>query len=157
MSDTHQLTKAAYDKLQAEHTELTTVGRIDVARAIEVAREMGDLKENGDYHAAKDRQGLMEARIRQLEGMLKNAEIIEATNDGTVGSGSTVTLVYEGDSDDMAETYLIGHIEEKAEGVTIMTPGSPLGAALLGHRAGDRVTYEANGRELAVIVKAVAV
>jgi transcription elongation factor GreA len=156
MADTHQLTQAAYDKLKAEHDHLTTVARIDVARLIEVARAMGDLSENGDYHAAKDLQGMQEARVRNLTAILKDAEIIAAPSDGTISTGCTVTIVYEGDSDDMAETYMLGHIEERSEGVTVMTPGSPLGAALMGHRVGDRVTYAANGRELAVIVKSVA-
>jgi transcription elongation factor GreA len=156
MADNHQLTQAAYDKLRAEHTELTTVARIEVARLIEVARAMGDLKENGDYHAAKDLQGMQESRVRTLEAILKDAEIIEASSDGTISAGSVVSIVYEGDSDDMAETYMLGHIEERGEGITVMTPGSPLGAALLGHKVGDRVTYAANGNELAVIVKSVS-
>jgi transcription elongation factor GreA len=156
MADQHSLTQAAYDKLRAEHTELTTVARIEVARLIEVARAMGDLKENGDYHAAKDLQGMQEARVRTLEAILKDAIIVEAASDGTISTGSVVSIVYEGDSDDMAESYMLGHIEERTEGVTVMTPGSPLGAALMGRRVGDRVTYQANGRELAVVIKSVS-
>ena len=74
---------------------------------------MGDLSENGDYHAAKDEQGHMEGRIRQLEHLLENAEIIEQGDTELIGPGSIVTIVYEGDDDDMAERYLIGHLEEK--------------------------------------------
>jgi transcription elongation factor GreA len=80
-SETH-LSRSAYERLQAELTELTTQGRVDVARRIEAARALGDLSENGDYHAAKDDQGKMEARIRQLEALLKTATIME---EGTAG------------------------------------------------------------------------
>ena len=106
---------------------------------IERARELGDLSENGDYHAAKDEQGHMEGRIRQLESLLENAEIIEAPEPGVVGPGTIVTIVYEGDSDDDAERYLVGHIEEQTATSTSISPTAPLGAALLGARAGDTV------------------
>ena len=142
-----QLSQAAYDKLQAEFDDLTTRGRIEVANKIERAREEGDLKENAGYHAAKDEQGHMEGRIRQLEHLLENAEIVEAS--------SIYTIVYDGDSDDMAERYLIGNMEEEAEGADVISPTSPLGAALDGASAGDTITYEApNG---ALTVKVIAV
>src|SRR3546814_14583349 len=80
MAQTHHLSQKAYDRLKAEHDELTTVGRVEIARKIEAARELGDLKENGDYHAAKDHQGQKEARIRQLASMLESAEIVEPTD-----------------------------------------------------------------------------
>src|SRR6187200_2636211 len=96
---THQLSQQAYDRLQAEFDDLSTRGRIEVAGKIERARELGDLSENGDYHAAKDEQGHMEGRIRQLEHILDNAEIIAPPPPGVVGPGSVVTLVYEGDAD----------------------------------------------------------
>src|SRR5512134_1391131 len=95
-----QLSQEAYDRLRAELDDLTTRGRIEVASKIERARELGDLSENGDYHAAKDEQGHMEGRIRQLEALLENAEIIEVGTDGTVAAGAIVTFVYEGDSPD---------------------------------------------------------
>src|SRR6187455_585382 len=98
MADTHHLSQAAYDRLKAEHDELTTVGRVDIARKIEAARELGDLKENGDYHAAKDHQGQMEARIRQLASMIENCEIVEAGGGDIVEPGSVVELRYEGDT-----------------------------------------------------------
>ena len=84
----------------AELEDLTTRGRIEVAEKIERARELGDLSENGDYHAAKDEQGHMEGRIRQLESLLENVEIIDAPAPGVVGPGAIVTIVYEGDTDD---------------------------------------------------------
>ncbi len=139
-----QLSQAAYDKLKAEFEDLTTRGRIEVANKIERAREEGDLKENAGYHAAKDEQGHMEGRIRQLEHLLENAEIVE---------GSPIfTIVYDGDSDDMAERYLIGNMEEEAEGADVISPTSPLGAALQGANQGDVVTYEAPNGSLTVTV-----
>ncbi|MEZ5219730.1 MAG: transcription elongation factor GreA [Ilumatobacteraceae bacterium] len=153
MSSTHPLSRAAYDRLKAEHEDLTTRGRIEIAEAIQRARELGDLSENGDYQAAKDQQGHMEGRIRQLESILENAEIIEASDDGTITVGNVVTIVYDGDSDDMAETYLIDSVEQRSTGFDVITPGSPLGAALIGTSVGELVEYDApNGAKLAVKV-----
>jgi transcription elongation factor GreA len=142
----NHLSRSAHDRLQAEFHDLSTRGRIEVANKIEVARLMGDLSENGDYHAAKDEQGHMEGRIRQLEYLLDpiNHVIIEGDAEpGVISPGSIVTLVYEGDSDDLAEKYLIGHMEEKTAELDVMSPHSPLGSALLGHGAGDTVEYQA--------------
>jgi transcription elongation factor GreA len=150
-----QLSRDAYDRLQAELEDLTTRGRVEIATAIERARELGDLSENGDYHAAKDEQGKMEARVRQLQAMLKNAEIVEADSgsSGAVAAGSVVTIRYEGDDD--TERYLIGSIEERRDDVSVISPGSPLGQALVGRGAGDVVEYEAPGGMLKVEVVAV--
>ena len=150
----HLLSRAAHDRLSAELADLTTRGRIEVADKIEQARLLGDLKENGDYHAAKDEQGHLEGRIRQIESILEDAEIVPPAADGTVGLGSVVTIVYDGDGDDMAERYLIGHVEERptADDVSVMSPSSPLGAALLGAKSGDTVTYEAPKTTLKVRV-----
>ena len=148
----NQLSRSAYERLTAEFDDLTTRGRIEVAEKIERAREMGDLSENGDYHAAKDEQGHMEGRIRQLEHLLENSEIIEAGADGIVAAGTIVTIAYEGDSDDGAERYLVGHIEERAAGLDVISPTAPLGAALLGAEAGQWVSYEAPNGELRVRV-----
>jgi transcription elongation factor GreA len=151
MAQTHQLSHTTYERLKAEHDDLTTRGRIEISQAIQRAREMGDLSENGDYHAAKDQQGHMEARIRQLEAILENAEIVDDAVEGLVSPGSIVTIRYAGDDDDAAETYLLGHIEEKGE-YDIISPTSPLGAALIGKRVGDEVEYDAPGGVLKVIV-----
>jgi transcription elongation factor GreA len=142
---THHLSRSAYERLKAEFDDLTTRGRIEVADKIETARLLGDLSENGDYHAAKDEQGHMEGRIRQLEHLLDPANhiIIEAGDDGSVAPGTVVTIVYEGDDDDMAERYLIGHPEEKTDALDVMSPQSPLGSALLGKVEGDWVEYQA--------------
>ena len=141
----HHLSRAAFERLQAEHHDLTTRGRIEVAQKIEAARLLGDLSENGDYHAAKDEQGHMEGRIRHLEHMLDtdNHEIVEPNGDGSIGPGSIVTIVYEGDDDDEAERYLVGHPEEQTDGLEVMSPQSPLGSALLGKAEGDWVEYQA--------------
>ncbi len=151
MAQTHQLSRDAYERLRAEHEDLTTRGRIEVAGSIERARELGDLSENGDYHAAKDQQGHMEARIRTLEAILGNAIIVEDAVEGVVSPGSIVTIRYEGDDDDSAEVYLIGHIEERAD-LDVISPTSPLGAALIGKRPGDEVAYDAPGGSLKVVV-----
>ena len=119
---TTQLSRAAFDRLQAEFDDLTTRGRIEVAQKIETARLLGDLSENGDYHAAKDEQGHMEGRIRQLEHILETAEIIEGGDEGIVSAGSIVTIVYEGDDDAMAERYLVGHMEEKVGDLDVISP-----------------------------------
>jgi transcription elongation factor GreA len=142
MAQTHQLSRAAHERLQAELDDLTTRGRIEIAQAIERARELGDLSENGDYHAAKDQQGHMEGRIRQLEAILENAEIVEDAREGVVSPGSLVTILYEGDDEELAETYLVGHIEEETE-YDVISPTSPLGAALVGRCDGQTVEYEA--------------
>jgi transcription elongation factor GreA len=126
MARTHQLSRAAHARLQAELDDLTTRGRIQIAQAIERARELGDLSENGDYHAAKDQQGHLEGRIRQLETILENAEIVDDATEGVVSPGSVVTILYEGDGEDLAETYLVGHIEEESE-YDVISPTSPLG------------------------------
>jgi transcription elongation factor GreA len=139
-----QLSPAAYERLKAEFEDLTTRGRIEVANKIERAREEGDLKENAGYHAAKDEQGHMEGRIRQLEHLLENAEIVEGS--------SIYTVVYEGDSDDDAERYLIGNMEEQVDGADVISPSSPLGQALDGAQTGDTITYEAPNGALTVTV-----
>ena len=150
----HQLSQAAHDRLAAEFEDLTTRGRIEVADKIEKARALGDLKENGDYHAAKDEQGHMEGRIRQIESILDDAEIVPPAADGVVGLGSVIAIVYDGDHDDAAEHYLIGHVEERpaSADVSVMSPSSPLGSALLGAKTGDTVTYEAPNGKLKVRV-----
>ena len=151
----HQFSRTAYDRMQAEFDDLSTRGRFAVAEKIERAREMGDLKENGDYHAAKDEQGHMEGRIRQLEYLLENGEVIDSGPEGEVRVGQKITILYEGDSDEMAETYIIGHVEEQLEGYDIVSPGSPLGSALLGSTVGSWVGYAAPNGELKVKILSV--
>jgi transcription elongation factor GreA len=145
------LTQEAFDRLTAELEQLSGPARIEIASRIEAAREEGDLKENGGYHAAKDEQGKIEARIRSLTELLKHASVTEAEFDGTVEPGTVVTATIAGDS----STFLVGNREIVAEGsdLTVYSPVSPVGAAIVGLRAGDSTTYTApNGKEIAVQV-----
>lgn len=154
MADTVDLSQGAYDRLKAEYDDLTTRGRIDIARKIETARELGDLSENGDYHAAKEEQGKMEGRIIHLAKMIENAHIVEADNSGHVVPGSVVTIRYEGD--DETERYLLGSIEERHDDLEVMSTSSPLGEALRDHVVGDVVRYETPaGAKLSVEIVAV--
>jgi transcription elongation factor GreA len=149
MAEKIELSQGARDRLQAEYDDLIMRGRAEIARLIERAREMGDLSENGDYHAAKDDQGKMEARIRQLKAMLDRAVVKETSGGGgVVASGSVVEIRYEGDDD--TERYLIGSIEERHEELAVISPGSPLGRAVMGCVVGDTVEYEAPGGVLKV-------
>lgn len=150
MPDTHHLSRTAFDRLRAEYEDLTTRGRVEIARKIEAAREMGDLSENGDYHAAKEEQGKMEARIRHIEALIRDAEIVDSKGTSEeIVAGSVVEIRYEGDED--TERYLIGSIEEKHADLDVMSPGSPLGQALLGAKAGDVVDFvNPSGRTIKV-------
>ena len=141
---TQKFSRAAYERLQAEYEDLTTRGRIQVAEKIERAREEGDLSENAGYHAAKDEQGHMEGRIRQLEHMLEDAEIAD--------DQYVYTVLYDGDSPDQAERYLVGHLEEQVEGATLVSPSSPLGTALQGASEGQQLSYQAPNGALTVTV-----
>ena len=155
MAQTYPLSQQAFDRLKAEHDELTTVGRVDIARKIETARELGDLKENGDYHAAKDHQGQMEARIRQLAVMIENAVILEDADGNIVEPGVVVELRYEGDTD--TEQYFFGSVEERGIEHDIISPRSPLGQALEGRKPGDKVDFESpTGATLTVELVSIA-
>ncbi len=134
--------------------------RADITSKIAAARDEGDLKENGGYHAAREEQGKTEARIRQLEDMLGRAEVGEKpADDGVVEAGMKVTIRFEGDSD--TESFLLGSREvlslDSAVDLDVYSPTSPLGAALLGKKAGDTASYEApNGSTITVeIVEAI--
>jgi transcription elongation factor GreA len=147
MAETH-LSPAAYERLKAELDDLTTRGRIDIATTIQRAREMGDLSENADYHAAREDQGRMEARIRQLQALVDSAVIVESSEQEQVAPGSIVALRYEGDEE--VERYLIGSIEERPDGLPVISPQSPLGQALVGRRVGETVEYQAPSGALKV-------
>jgi len=154
--DTIWLTQDAYDKLQAELDNLRGPVRQEIVARISSARDEGDLKENGGYHAAKDEQGKIEARIRQLEEMLRRAEVGETPkDDGVVDQGMKVTYRFVGD--DETETFLLGHREMEDGTIAVFSPQSPLGSAIMGARRGDTVSYVApNGKTLQVeIVDAV--
>ncbi|HMO10603.1 MAG TPA: transcription elongation factor GreA [Actinotalea sp.] len=155
MSDTSSttwLTQEAYDRLSAELAELSTTGRSDIAKKIEAARSEGDLKENGGYHAAREEQGKLEARIRQLEELLRHATVGEAPSDsGVVEPGMVVTALVAGDE----MTFLLGS-REAAEGtdLDVYSEKSPLGAAIVGRGRGESTSYTTPaGAEIGVEVK----
>jgi transcription elongation factor GreA len=145
------LTQEAYDRLKAELEHLSGPARSEISARIGAARAEGDLKENGGYHAAKEEQGKMEARIRQLTQLLREAEVGEppAAQAGVAGPGMVVTVRF---SDGDEETFLIGSREEAAvSDITVYSAQSPLGVALTGAKPGDSVAYTApNGSEISV-------
>ncbi|MEU7896695.1 transcription elongation factor GreA [Nonomuraea sp. NPDC049152] len=141
------LTQEAYDRLKEEYDYLSGPGRVDIAKKIEAAREEGDLKENGGYHAAKDEQGKIEARIYHLRQLLDSARVGEAPKtEGVVGPGMTVTIRFEGDDDEV--TFLLASREETGAPIDVYSPKSPLGAAINGKKIGEKATYAMpNGRQ----------
>ena len=152
MANPHELSQAAYDRLVAELEELRTHGRIEMADRIERAREHGDLKENAEYHAAKEEKSKIEARIAKLFSILEDVKIVDSSGAEHALQGSIVTLKYEGDDDDEAERYLIGSIEERHDDLHVVSPSSPLGEKLLGAKVGDTVAYESPVGEQTVVV-----
>ena len=154
MSDTtnaNWLTQEAFDRLSAELDDLRGPRRADISRRIEAAREEGDLKENGGYHAAKEEQGKMEGRVRQLEELLRNAVVGAAPpDDGVVEPGMVVVAEVGGDE----MTFLLGN-REIGDGtdLQVFSEKSPLGAAILGKREGDTAEYTApTGKKVPVKV-----
>ncbi|GAB2568581.1 transcription elongation factor GreA [Microlunatus antarcticus] len=150
------LTQDAYDKLQHELEQLSGPGRADVTAKIAAARDEGDLRENGGYHAAREEQGKQEARIRQLKDMLRRAEVGEATAVADeVAPGTRVTIAFDGDESD-TDTFLLGSREVLGADdldTNVYSPQSPLGSAILGKKKGDLATYEApNGSKINVTV-----
>ena len=145
------LTQEAYDRLQEELKELQGPRRADVVRRIEAARAEGDLKENGGYHAAREEQGKLELRIRQLTQLLDTAVIGDTPppDDGVVEPGMVVTVELFGDQ----ETFLLGSREIADGSIQVFSENSPLGAAINGLKVGDSTTYEApNGKTIEVTV-----
>lgn len=135
------LTQEAYDRLQRELEELSGPARAAVVQRIELAREEGDLRENGGYHAAKEEQGKLEARIRQLTELLRNAKVGAAPDTGgKAGPGMVLTVRFAGESE--PERFLVGSREDSGHGVEVYSPASPLGRAVTGHGAGETVSYQ---------------
>lgn len=145
------LTQEAFDRLKAELEQLSGEGRTEIAKKIEAAREEGDLKENGGYHAAKEEQGKMEARIRQLIQLLENAKVGEKpADDGIVEPGMVVTVDMLGDD----LTFLMGSREIADADLDVYSEKSALGVAINGKKIGDRVSYETpNGKTIEVTIK----
>lgn len=151
----HLLSEETYKRLEAEVAHLEHTVLPEVADKIGRAREMGDLSENGDYHAAKDEYGMLNDRKNLVINILENSEIAPPPTPGVVGVLSTVTILFDGDNEDDAETYLIGHIEERktGDGTEVMSPVSPIGSALLGQHEGSKVSITLeNGAKVSVTV-----
>jgi transcription elongation factor GreA len=143
------LTQEAHDRLRDELDYLAGEGRTEMARRIEQAREEGDLRENGGYHAAKEEQGKREARIRQLQQLLESAKVGEppAAAEGVVAPGTVVTAKVAGDR----MRFLLGSREVAGDGIEVYSEKSPLGEAILGKRQGDEASYTApNGKQIPV-------
>jgi transcription elongation factor GreA len=136
------LTPAAYHRLEEELEHLTTQGRADLEDRLAEARSHGDIRENAEYDAAKNEQGLMEARIRTIRHLLRTAQVGEAPSTNTVEIGSVVTVR---DAEGAETEYFVAPQENKVPGITLASPSSPLGAALLGARVGKKVNYHAPG------------
>ena len=146
------LTQEAHDRLKAELDALVT-GRAAIAAEINARREEGDLRENGGYHAAKEEQGKQEARIRQIQELLRTAQVGESsTASGVAGPGMVVTVRFA--DDDETETFLIGSREETASDLEVYSAASPLGKALDGAKVGETRTYETpTGKTMTVTVE----
>ncbi|RKN46971.1 transcription elongation factor GreA [Streptomyces hoynatensis] len=149
------LTQEAYDQLKAELEHLSGPARADIAKKIEQAREEGDLKENAGYHAAKEEQGKMEARVRQLTQLLESAQVGAAPADtGVVAPGMVVTIAFDGDEDDTL-AFLLASREFATSDIETYSPQSPLGSAVLDKKVGDMAEYQLpNGRTARVKVLA---
>ncbi|WP_326754462.1 transcription elongation factor GreA [Streptomyces hirsutus] len=150
------LTQEAYNKLKVELEYLTGPARTEISAKIAAAREEGDLRENGGYHAAKEEQGKQELRVRQLTQLLENAKVGEAlAADGTVGPGMVVTIAFDGDEDDTL-TFLLASREYASSAIETYSPQSPLGTGVNGHKVGEEAEYELpNGKKASVkILKA---
>ena len=150
MSETVWLSQSAYDRLSAELEDLKTNGRPRASKAIEIARAHGDLKENAEYDSAKEEQGKMEARIRQLTEMLRNAKVGEAPASDAVAAGLVITTV---DEDGDEDTFLLGSREDRPEGIGVVSANSPLGQALMGAKIGESRSYAAPAGSFTVTVK----
>ena len=158
MNDSLLLTQAAYDRLRDELEHLLTVARQEIAKRIQDAREEGDLKENGGYHAAKEEQGRIETRINRLEEMLATAEIGTAdVSDGVVKQGLMVSCTLNGRESEFflgSQEIFEGTKHEAAidEGdLDVYSPDSPIGKVVLGKKVGDTATYTTpNGKDITV-------
>jgi transcription elongation factor GreA len=145
MSNQTWLTQEAADRLRAELADLEGPRFADIVKKIEAARAEGDLKENGGYHAAREEQGKIVGRIRQLKHMLENAHIGTAptSEEGVVGLGMIITIDMAGDE----MVFLLGSREIASGDIDVYSEKSPLGAALLGAKIGETVTYEAPNKK----------
>ncbi|AXI88470.1 transcription elongation factor GreA [Actinospica acidiphila] len=147
------LTQEAYNKLKDELEYLTGPARTEIAAKIAAAREEGDLRENGGYHAAKEEQGKQELRVRQLTQLLENAKVgTPPATDGEVAPGMVVTIAFDGDEDDTL-TFLLASREYASSEIETYSPQSPLGSGVMGHKVGEDAEYELpNGKKASVTI-----
>ncbi|MCM2577850.1 transcription elongation factor GreA [Streptomyces meridianus] len=145
------LTQEAYNQLKAELEYLSGPARTEIAAKIAAAREEGDLRENGGYHAAKEEQGKQELRVRQLTQLLQHAKVGAAPpDDGIVEPGMVVTIAFDGDPDDTT-TFLLASREYASSDIETYSPQSPLGIGVNGKKVGEEAEYELpNGRTASV-------
>jgi len=151
------LTQESFDRLSAELIERSGPMRSEITKKIELAREEGDLKENGGYHAAREEQGKNEARVRQLKQMLENAQIGTPPSDtGTIAIGHVVTVEFvDGDSE---RFWLVSREEAVHSTMDVYSPDSPLGNAVIGKKQGDTSSFELpNGKEITIAIKKVEI
>lgn len=134
------LTSEGFLKLEEELENLKKVERPEVITAIKEARALGDLSENAEYSAARERQGKLEARIKEIEYTLEHATIIENNNDGSVKVGSVVTIKYDDDDDE--EEYTIVGTNEADPFSNKISNESPIAVAVMGKKVGDKVSVE---------------
>jgi transcription elongation factor GreA len=151
MSETNDatwLTQEAYDRLANELEQLLTVARADIAKRIQEAREEGDLKENGGYHAAKEEQGKIESRINRLEEILATAQVGEAPKaHGIVQQGLVISVELSGSE----KKFLLGSAEIDDEDIEVYSPDSPIGSAIMGKKIGEQLdVYLPNGKTIQV-------
>jgi transcription elongation factor GreA len=151
MSETNDatwLTQEAYDRLANELEQLLTVARADIAKRIQEAREEGDLKENGGYHAAKEEQGKIESRINRLEEILATAQVGEAPKaHGIVQQGLVISVELNGSE----KKFLLGSAEIDDEDIEVYSPDSPIGSAIMGKKIGEQLdVYLPNGKTIQV-------
>ena len=149
MAEAH-LSPDAHRRLTEEHAHRTGDLRREISMRIERAREHGDIRENADYDAAKNEQGLNEARVRQIEQILSSAVIVEHAPTDVVAAGVLVEIKLPGDEE--PTVYLVGSIEERNDKYDVLSTNSPIGMAILGKGPGDTVTYQGPKREMSVTV-----
>ncbi|MFE2537101.1 transcription elongation factor GreA [Streptomyces sp. NPDC059371] len=145
------LTQEAYNQLRAELEYLSGPARTEITAKIAAAREEGDLRENGGYHAAKEEQGKQELRVRQLTQLLEKAKVGEApAADGVVAPGMVVTIAFDGDQDDTLD-FLLASREYASTEIETYSPQSPLGSGVTGKKVGEDAQYELPNGKLASV------
>ena len=148
------LTQEAYNQLKAELEYLSGPARTEIAAKIAAAREEGDLRENGGYHAAKEEQGKQELRVRQLTQLLENAKVDKtpASADDAVAPDMIITIAFDDDEDDTM-TFLLASREYASSDIETYSPQSPLGSGVIGHKVGEDAEYELpNGKKASVTI-----